>query len=283
MAEPAWHLDRTERLLWRLITAPEGVAKGLVAEGDPEAIALGAVLVSDERLSAVERLDVYANMYFARLLDVVREDFPTVARLLGSASFHNLVTDYLLAHPPTHFSLRYAGAALPGFIAAHALAGERPWLGDLARLEWTLTDLFDGADSETIDATALAGFAPDEWPTLRFRTVPAFRLLELEWAVHETSAAARDEREPEADPPLPERRPTLVRVWRLGHQVVHREIDPIEGRALAALAAGRSFAELCEEVGALVGADEAPARVATLLAGWLADGMIADVELDPAT
>ena len=245
MAEPAWNLDRTERLLWRLITAPEGVAKGLVAEGDPEAIALGAVLVSDERLSAVERLDVYANMYFARLLDVVREDFPTVARLLGSASFHNLVTDYLLAHPPTHFSLRYAGAALPGFIAAHALAGE--------------------------------------WPTLRFRTVPAFRLLELEWAVHETSAAARDEREPEADPPLPERRPTLVRVWRRGHQVVHREIDPIEGRALAALAAGRSFAELCEEVGALVGADEAPARVATLLAGWLADGMIADVELDPAT
>lgn len=238
------------------------------------------MLASDERLTAVERLDVYANMYFARLLDVLREDVPVVARLLGAAHFHNLVTDYLLAHPPTHFSLRYAGAALPEFVAAHPLARERPWLGDLTRLEWALADLFDAADSPLLEAGALAGFAAEEWPALRFQVVPAFRLLDLDWAVHETWLAATDDGDAELPPP--ERRTTRLRVWRPGHQVLHREVDAVERRALHGLVERRPFAELCEDVGELVGAEQAPERVATLLAGWLADGLIARVEVERA-
>ncbi len=236
------------------------------------------MLASDDRLTHVERLDVYANMYFARLLDVLREDVPTVARLLGADHFHNLITDYLLAHAPTHFSLRYAGAALPALAATHPLAGERPWLGDLTRFEWTLADLFDTADADTIDASALAGVAPDEWPALVFEPIPAFRVLDLEWAVHETWLAAQDDEDGGGALPLPERRSTSLRVWRPAHQVVHREIGAVERRALDGLVARRPFAELCETVGELTGADDAPARVATLLASWLADGLIARAE-----
>lgn len=240
------------------------------------------MLASDDRLTHVERLDVYANMYFARLLDVLREDVPTVARLLGDAHFNNLITDYLLAHPPTHFSLRYAGAALPALAATHALTAERPWLGDLTRFEWILADLFDAADADTIDASALAGLAADEWPALVFEPIPAFRVLDVEWAVHETWLAAQDDADGGAELPLPERRSTSLRVWRPAHQVVHREVDAVERRALAGLVGRLPFAELCETVGELTGAEDAPARVATLLAGWLADGLIAGVEVGGA-
>jgi hypothetical protein len=38
--------------------------------------------------------------------------------LLGEVTFHNLITDYLLRHPPTHFSIR-GPAPCPGLLAEH--------------------------------------------------------------------------------------------------------------------------------------------------------------------
>ncbi len=56
-----------QTLLWRLITAPEGVSRGAEAlrgEGvrvDPD---LHSLLRPSATLSPTERLDIYADMYF---------------------------------------------------------------------------------------------------------------------------------------------------------------------------------------------------------------------------
>ena len=75
--------------------------------------------MADAKLSAVDRLDVYANMYFFRMLDVLRDDYAKVVAVVGDDAFHNLVTDYLVACRPAHPSLREVGARLPGFLARH--------------------------------------------------------------------------------------------------------------------------------------------------------------------
>ena len=182
MSRPAV-LNRTESLFWDLITAPEGVRPGLdalVRDGRATPAALDEMIAGDERLPASERLDIYANMYFFRLLDCLREDFPRLASALGEDRFHNLATDYLLAHPSEHPSLRYLGRRLPEFLASHALAGESPCLPDLARLEWTRADLFDAADARTLTRDDLARLAQDTAGDLPLRAVPAFRLLRLD-------------------------------------------------------------------------------------------------------
>ncbi len=257
------------------------------------------MLDGDERLSAIEHLDIYANMYFARLLDVLRKDFPVVERVLGAVHFHNLVTDFLLAHPPSHYSLRYLGAPFPTYVREHVLAAERPWLGALATFEWAVVDVFDDHDSPTIDATNLQDVAADDWPALVFEPIPALRVLDLDAAVQATWLAARDESEEgdgeqartcdagcadharDARPELPEPRcgEQAMRVWRNGHEVLHREIDPVERRALDALQARSTFAELCGVVGACVGEDAAPGHAATILATWLSDGLLAAVRV----
>src|SRR5262249_6584940 len=91
----------------------------------------------DERLGAVERPDVYAKMHCFRLLEVLREDYPKLVAVVGDAEFHNLVTEYLIAHPPEHASIAHAGIALPDFLTGHSLEARRhaPWLHELARLE----------------------------------------------------------------------------------------------------------------------------------------------------
>src|SRR5262245_21101067 len=188
-------LSGTESLFWDLITAPEGVRPGLealVRAGKADPSAIEALIAGDDRLPAADRLDIYANMYFFRLLDCLREDFPRLATALGEDRFHNLATDYLLAHPSEHPSLRFLGRRLPEFLAGHALARASGALVDLARLEWTRADLFDAADARPLTREDLARLSQEAAGDLPLRPVPAFRLLRLD---HDATGLWRELRE----------------------------------------------------------------------------------------
>src|SRR5262249_48477640 len=153
----------------------EGVATGL-AELGMGARELEAVVAGDERLSAVERLDIYANMYFFRLLDVLREDFPKLSSLLGDDAVHNLVTHYLLAFPPADASIPPAGARLREWVASREK--NRPWLGELALLERKRTEVFDAPDGEALTLDALRAMAPAEFAALPVALVPAHAIFD---------------------------------------------------------------------------------------------------------
>ena len=112
-------LQKTEELFWKLITAPEGVADGL-RRIDMKPDELGRVIAGDARLDAVQRLDIYANMYFWRLLDILRGDYSALVAAVGDDRFHNLVTDYLLECPSAHPSVRNVGARLADFLAGRS-------------------------------------------------------------------------------------------------------------------------------------------------------------------
>jgi len=273
-------LAQTQRLLWRLISAPRGVADalremerrsddadGLLRDG------LEAIVDGDDVLPAARRLDIYANMYFFRLLDALKEDYPTLCAVLGNDEFHNLITDYLLAHPPAHYSLRYAGQHLPRFTRSQRLAQSRPYLADLATFEWALIEAFDAADEELLAAGALTALPAEAWAELRLRPVASLQLLPVEWDVLSLWGDARAGRTPRE----PAARPGGVRVWRRDLRVFHVAITPDELAALHCVAAGESFASLCELV-AEQGHEDPVAHVGTLLQQWLADGLLAGAQ-----
>jgi hypothetical protein len=61
-----------------------------------------------------------------------------------------------------------------------------------------------------------------------------------------------------------------------------RSLPPLEGRLLQALAAGRVFAELCEQAALELGCEAAAApAVVGLLQAWLADQLLLPLE-DPS-
>ena len=144
-------LDELQRRLWRLISAPEGVAEALASEPEARAPSLSDWIVDDAQLGAARRLEVYANAYFARIHECLARDFAALAAAIGEAGFHDLVTAYLIAHPSRHPSLRFIGAALPDYLAdapqAAPFRRRWPWAADLARLEWALGCAFDAADA----------------------------------------------------------------------------------------------------------------------------------------
>ena len=263
-------LRDTEELFWKLITAPEGVADGL-RRLDMNSDDLARVIGGDARLDAAQRLDIYANMYFWRLLDILRGDYSAVVAAVGDDVFHNLVTDYLLACPSTHPSVRNVGARLPGFLATHAAAAERPWLVELARLERARVELFDGPDGEALTLDELRARPPEAFATLPLPLVPPQLLLDVEHAVDDVWRAAENEQP--IEPPAAGARTLLV--WRQDVTVYHRPLEPLEREALARARDGASFGVVCELVAQSMPVDEAGPAAFQLLARWVGDGIIA--------
>ena len=165
---PAPTLREVQARLFALITAREGVAESLPAAGLTPAD-LERWVRSDAKQSAVEQLNLYAGMYFFRIRDVLAELLPaSLSAGGGKHHFHNLVTAYLEEHPSNHPSLRNVGERLPGFLAS-AGDPERPWLAELAALEWARHDLFDGPDAEPLTLERLRSLHPDAFGLLPLR------------------------------------------------------------------------------------------------------------------
>ncbi|MGZ3438810.1 MAG: HvfC/BufC family peptide modification chaperone [Polyangia bacterium] len=263
-------LRDTQQLFWSLITAPEGVGDGL-RRLDMKSDDLARVVSGDERLDAVQRLDIYANMYFWRLLDILRGDYSAVVACVGDDPFHNLVTDYLLACPSSHPSVRNVGARLPDFLARQPLAAERPWLVELARLERARIELFDGPDAAPLTLDELRALAPDDFVALPLPLVPSHLLLEVEHAVDDVWRAVENEQP--VEPPEPGARTLLA--WRPDITVYHRPLEPLERRALLRARDGASFGVVCELLAESMTMEEAGPAAFQLLARWVGDGIIA--------
>jgi len=69
------NLRELQNLLYQSITDPDGTKESI---GEEPRLAPGvfeALVHGDERLSSLERVDIYANAYFCRLLECLAEDF----------------------------------------------------------------------------------------------------------------------------------------------------------------------------------------------------------------
>ncbi len=262
-------LAELQQLFHRLLRAPEGVRAGLealVESGELEHPDLSHVIEGDEKLDANARLDLYASMYFYRLRDVLADEYDRVARCIGEVHFHNLITDYLLEHPPSAPSLREAGAALPGFIETHALAAPHPALADLAHLERARFEVFDARDQEVLDRESFMARSAEDPEGFTLRLAEATRRLKL----HPRALALF--REPEADAPEAADEPVDVFVYRTGHRVFHRPCVEDEARCLEAMAERPlTLSDLAEcLLKHDASADEISERFAALLELWAA-------------
>ncbi len=264
-------LERVQRLLSKLIRSPEGVALALPELSLEERSLWDGLIRPRGMLDAVARLDIYANMYFFRIHDALAEDFPAVRATIGPQRFHNLITDYLLAHPSRSFTLRDVGACLPDFVRSHVVSSQWPWIGDLALLEWAVVEAFDAADSPQVDEAALAQVPAGEWGLRRVVWHPSLRVLRCAFSVHVPWRQCQDGQQLD-EPRLEE---TWLRVWRQHERVFVAAVPPLEGRALGF---DRALASLAEELATVLGEEAAAQQLAAWFAAWVKGGLVCGFE-----
>lgn len=235
------------------------------ADDDPHALV--HLVRDDPPLGARGRIAIYRGMYRARLLDVLRDDFPRTAAVLGD-DFTRVGEAYLDRTPSRHPSVRWVGRAFAEFLAA-SLNDELPGFApDLARLEWARLEVFDDADATPLHGDDLRRVPPARWPDLEFQLIPAFRLLECRWPVHEIWS------EPHPTRRQWERRSTTLRVWRQGFAVYQARVDATELLALECVKANEPFAVLCERVASTVPEERTGAIAGGLVLRWAEDGIL---------
>jgi putative DNA-binding protein len=263
-------LARLQSLLYRLITAPSGVEEGLSAEKALGVEGLAAIIRGDERLSTHERVAIYADAYFYRLLEVFKEDFPATLAVLGDTHFHNLITGYLIEYPPTEPSIMHAGRHLPDFMRGHPLTESLPFIADLATLERALVEIFHAADATPLTAADLSVIPSEQWPALAMRRHPASRLLKFGWHVEDIQRAVERQESWQA----PAAAAVHILVSRRDGKIFYRALESDERAALRLVEKGASFAAICEAVAGDTGEHDAAARISGLLGRWLGEQIL---------
>ncbi len=108
-------LDRLQRWMQSVITHPAGVEQGILgpdAQGDikiPPA-EIESIITRSQKLDSIGRLGVYANAYYARLLDCLRSEFPVLVQMLGQEIFDQFAFGYLQNYPSRSYTLARLGA-----------------------------------------------------------------------------------------------------------------------------------------------------------------------------
>ncbi|MDQ2696861.1 MAG: DNA-binding domain-containing protein [Pseudomonadota bacterium] len=238
-----------------------------------------AAVAQTPRLSAAERLDVYDDAYRTRLREALQTDFPALHTLLGDGGFRAMAGRYIAAHPSRHYSIRWFGARLSGFLATDAAGVQHPVLAEMAAFEWALSAALDAADAPVAVPADLAAVAPQDWPGLRFAFHPSVQRLDLLWNVPQLWHAVKDQAPPQPPQRQDATQPWLV--WRKGIRCYFYSLPAAHAWMLDAALAGDCFADLCAGLCQWESEDQVAAHAARRLREWLDHGLIAAVRTGP--
>ncbi len=241
--------------------------------GGPDTIA--DAIVDAPPLPIRERLGIYRNAHRVRLIEALDDTYPVLHAVLGDEVFVALGGEFVAAHPSIHRSIRWYGSELAQFLCRQPPYAGQPILAELAQLEWTLAEVFDSADAQSVPRAALSATDAAAWSRLRFEFHPSLRRLAFQWNTAAVwQAMSRGDGPPD---PACAQQPAPWLLWRQNLQNYFRSMPADEAAALDSALRGRDFGGLCETLAEHLPVDEIPLRAASLLGAWADSGIIAGI------
>lgn len=259
---PAPALAELQDRLRRVLADPRGPA---IAAGRGPVLSF---IQEAPPLGREERLGIYANAYFVRLLDALGAVFPGVRRVLGSADFGRLAADYLARHPSRSPIIENAAEALPAFLRGHELCRTHLFLGDLARLEWEVLDCLYTDRLPALDPLAFSAVPADAWAATRLTLDPSARVVEADWPVDLLWRGSADR---------PRRRKRRLLLYRDDRWVRVEAVESDAACAFRLLREGQTLGVVCAGLEEICGSRKAAETARRLLADWCRSGVIKGV------
>ncbi len=165
------------RAVMRPLTADEGMQRTW-SDGSATAAIAGQFIKPNDRLDSFDRLQIYNQQFWWRLLGNFAEDFRGLRAVLGERQFDKLAVAYLDHCGSKSWTLRNLGSRLEEFLRAHPeLTAPRTLLAlDMVRVEWARTLAFDEAEKPPLPPEKVRDIPPG---LLRLGLQPYLVLLEL--------------------------------------------------------------------------------------------------------
>lgn len=254
-------LSQVQRWMQAVLMHPDGVVEGIQSESAQSAIPILAdqieeVILPSRRLGSIDRLEVYSNAYYARLLECLREEFSATVHFLGTETFDAFAFAYLQAYPSRSYTLVDLGAMFPHFLIESRMAEvDSPhgdisldwsdFLIDVATLERTYSEVFSGPGIELIkkfEADAIANLSPEQFWSMTLQFAPCVRLMTCRFPVHEYISQFRN-----GQPvTVPDRQDTCLIITRRDFVVRRTAVESLEYDLLSMLRRGLRIGEAIE-------------------------------------
>ncbi|MEK6248829.1 MAG: DNA-binding domain-containing protein, partial [Planctomycetales bacterium] len=236
-SEP-FDLRQLQKWMQTVITHESGVTSGIESreargEIDVSAEQVEQVISRSNKLTSIERLEVYGNAYYARLLECLGECFPALVNAIGEEVFNDFAFEYLQCYPSRSYTLDRLGDHFAQHLqetrpdADENGPGEVGWpdfLIDLVTLEWNIEKIFDGPGIENeklLDLDHIQAVSAELWPQAVLQPVPCLHVFAFRFPVNTYFTQFRNDEQPDIPPPDDQ----FVALNRL-HYVVRRfELD----------------------------------------------------------
>ena len=140
-------------------------------------------LVTDAKVDYLknsDRLHVYSDGYFFRILEAMTSDFCLCAWTVGEDSFKTLIQKYITQLPRHDYNINYLGKDFPGYLREYIY--EYPWLADLALYEINPLLSQNRAEIEPFDLQTLQNIPLESWETAIFTFQPHLILQKSKWS-----------------------------------------------------------------------------------------------------
>jgi hypothetical protein len=237
-------------------------------------------------------MGIYANAYYARLLECLASFFPVLQKALGEEVFEGFAFEYLQHYPSKSYTLDRLGESFARFLEEtrpEPEEGEEPgavgwpdFLIDLTVFEWNLNQVFDGPGVEgkpLLTAERLQSFPAERFAEARLVPVPCLRLLAFRFPVNAYYTAARHAGEGE-EAPIPDPAPEYVALTRRDFVVRRFPLNAAQHALLEKILAGAPVGEAIAAAAEISGLDDEAlgAELQAWFRLWVAEGFFQSIE-----
>jgi hypothetical protein len=226
-------------------------------DGQPTQNIASGFIKPNDRLTSLERIEIYNRQYWFRLIDCLYDDFPGLHAVMGQRRFSKFLRAYIAEYPSRSFTLRNLGSRLPKM-----LLDEPQWCGprvamaqDMAAFEWAQVIAFDSESRPPLGVDDFLGVDPAK---LRLGLQPYLTLLDLRYPLDEFSIALKrrinrsttsnsaDENQyerPASGVRLPRPQRVFVVVHRLNNSIYYKRLDEGAYALLQKMGQGKTLAK----------------------------------------
>jgi Putative DNA-binding domain len=202
------------------------MANAILGGGHADMPALAASAIPAGAAFAVHR-----DTALSGLSGALRLTFPTTDALVGEAFFDQMALAFAAEQPPRHAALSAYGEGFPAFVDRYPHTAALTYIGDVARLDWAISQALTKPDTDARTEIALDA-------AVRLSLPASLEVIALRYPAD----LIRDGVEADDDEALAAidlfARPRWFAVWRAGRTAAVLPLSPPAGRFLAALLGG---------------------------------------------
>jgi len=151
-------------------------------------------LIVGDGFAPDERFSIYRNSVLSRLSETLREAFPVVRQIVGPQFFDYAAHTFIEGHLPSEACLATYGTAFPTFLKSFSAVSQLPYLPDVARLEWSISQVVRAAPEVWQPISLLRDLRGDP-ASVRLRLTPCVQFLASDFRIDQIWIAHQENRD----------------------------------------------------------------------------------------